>query len=163
MAAKVASDAGWAVARDGSEAVLHLSVISGSLALAAALWLPRAEAGGTTRLTLPDGNRALVCATGTLVGPAIPALGDGRPVAIMARPEAISLEPDTGAALAPGQMRGTIAARYFHGAFADYRVTVGTQDVSVQAIPSSPFKAGDAVLLRPDPARLWAIPAAAQA
>ena len=111
--------------------------------------------------TLPDGNRALACATGTLVGPAIPALGDGRPVAIMARPEAISLEPDTGAALAPGQMRGTIAARYFHGAFADYRVTVGTQDVSVQAIPSSPFKAGDAVLLRPDPARLWAIPAAA--
>lgn len=46
--------AGWAVGRDGSEAVLHLSVIGGCLALAAALWLPRAEAGGQARLTLPD-------------------------------------------------------------------------------------------------------------
>jgi len=46
--------AGWAVARDGSEAVLQLSVIGGSLALAAALWLPRGEASGTARLTLPD-------------------------------------------------------------------------------------------------------------
>lgn len=46
--------AGWAVARDGSEAVLQLSVIGGCLALAAALWLPRAVSGGPARLTLPD-------------------------------------------------------------------------------------------------------------
>lgn len=46
--------AGWSVGHSGSEAVLQLSVIGGCLALAAALWLPRAEAGGAARLTLPD-------------------------------------------------------------------------------------------------------------
>lgn len=113
--------------------------------------------------TLPDGTRAVVCAAGTLIGHALLPLGEGQAACIMARPEAIALEADNGAALAPGQMRGTIAARYFHGAFADYRVTVGRQDVSVQALPSAPYRAGDTVLLRPDPNRLWAIPGAGTA
>ncbi len=46
--------AGWAVARDGPEAVIALSIVGGLLATAAALWLPRAEAKGSSRLTLAD-------------------------------------------------------------------------------------------------------------
>lgn len=46
--------AGWAVARDGPEAVIHLSVAAGALAAAAAFWLPRAEGARGVRLTPAD-------------------------------------------------------------------------------------------------------------
>lgn len=46
--------AGWAVAREGAEAVLVLMLSAAALTVVAALWLPRAEARSGPRLTLAD-------------------------------------------------------------------------------------------------------------
>ncbi len=46
--------AGWAVAREGAEAVLYLTIAAAGLTVAAAIWLPRAEASRGPRLTLAD-------------------------------------------------------------------------------------------------------------
>jgi hypothetical protein len=61
-------------------------------------------------------------------------------------------------AVAPGTpLAGTVVARYFHGAFIDYRIAVGEQMLSVQAAPPALHNPGDAVALSFDPARLWAV------
>ena len=105
---------------------------------------------------VPGGGHLVECAGGSLPVPAGTTVGEGAAVSVMARPEAIELV--AGDAPGPGQLRGTVAARYFHGAFVDYRVMVGNQPVSVQALASALHQPGEQVLLRPDPARLWTIP-----
>ena len=108
---------------------------------------------------LSDEGRVFECAAGKLyLRQAAAGMDEGASVSVMARPEAIELlSDDSGGAPAPGHLSGTIDARYFHGAFVDYRVMVAGQAVSVQALASTLRQAGDRVLLKPDPERLWAI------
>jgi putative spermidine/putrescine transport system ATP-binding protein len=107
------------------------------------------------------GGCAVQCASGVLqVSEASPSLREGAKATVMARPEAITLRPATADAAATGELRGTVAARYFHGAFVDYRIMVGEQPVSVQAPAAMQHAPGDAVWLCPDPARLWILPEA---
>jgi putative spermidine/putrescine transport system ATP-binding protein len=83
-------------------------------------------------------------------------LAAGTFVSVIARPQAIALS-----AVATGTpLAGTVAARYFHGAFIDYRIVVGDHMLNVQAAPPALHNPGDAVALGFDPARLWAVEAA---
>ena len=77
----------------------------------------------------------------------------GSRASVMARPQAIGLRPQGDGA----QIRGTVVARYFHGAFTEYRVGVGGQALVVQAPPLPRHAVGDTVGLVFDPARLWAV------
>ncbi|MEP6721096.1 MAG: ABC transporter ATP-binding protein [Variovorax sp.] len=87
-------------------------------------------------------------------------LARGARVSIMARPQAIGLSAP-GDVLAAGfaPIGGAITARYFHGPFIDYRVTVGDQTLTVQTPAPARHQPGDAVTLVFDPARLWAVAA----
>jgi putative spermidine/putrescine transport system ATP-binding protein len=76
----------------------------------------------------------------------------GTAVDIMARPEAIGL---VAAGDPAAHLTGKVTARYFHGAFVDYRVTVAGSLVAVQMVPPARFKVGDEVGLVLDAARLW--------
>jgi putative spermidine/putrescine transport system ATP-binding protein len=76
---------------------------------------------------------------------------------IMARPEAISLE----AAGPKSTMTGRIAARYFHGAFVEYRLAVGETSITAHTAPPMRWDVGDMVALRFDEDRLWPLDDAA--
>ncbi len=112
-----------------------------------------------TVIAMSPGACTVQCASGVLQVPEAPArLRAGARATVMARPEAITLRAASAGAAAMGELRGAVAARYFHGAFMDYRIMVGEQPVSVQAPPAVQHAPGDAVLLCPDPARLWILP-----
>ena len=103
-----------------------------------------------------QGQRLIESPLGRLPMPQQLGLASGTLVSVIARPQAIALT-----AAAPGTpLAGTVAARYFHGAFIDYRVAVGDQMLNVQAAPPALHNPGDAVALGFDPARLWAVEAA---
>ena len=103
-----------------------------------------------------NGDRRIESTLGSLPMPQRLGLTPGTFVSIIARPQAIALT-----AVASGTpLAGTVAARYFHGAFIDYRIAVGEQMLNVQAVPPALHEPGDAVALGFDPARLWAVEAA---
>ena len=76
----------------------------------------------------------------------------GATVELMARPEAIGL---VAAGEPTADLTGEVAARYFHGAFVEYRVAVADTTIAVQMVPPARFQVGDAVGLVLDAARLW--------
>jgi len=103
-----------------------------------------------------NGDRRIESPLGRLPMPPRLGLTPGTFVSVIARPQAIALTP-----VASGTpLAGTVAARYFHGAFIDYRIAVGEQVLNVQAAPPALHEPGDAVALGFDPARLWAVEAA---
>ena len=103
-----------------------------------------------------NGDRMIESPLGRLPMPQRLGLASGTSVSVIARPQAIGLT-----AVAPGTpLAGTVVARYFHGAFIDYRIAVGDQMLNVQAAPPALHNPGDAVALGFDPARLWAVEAA---
>jgi len=102
-----------------------------------------------------NGDRRIESTLGSLPMPQRLGMTPGTFVSIIARPQAIALT-----AVASGTpLAGTVAARYFHGAFIDYRIAVGEQMLNVQAVPPALHEPGDAVALGFDPARLWAVEA----
>ena len=103
-----------------------------------------------------NGERVIESPLGPLPMPQQLGMTSGTPVSVIARPQAIALT----AVAAGTPLAGTVAARYFHGAFIDYRIAVGEQMLNVQAAPPALHKPGDAVALGFDPARLWAVEAA---
>jgi len=103
-----------------------------------------------------NGERMIESPLGPLPMPQRLGLASGTPVSVIARPQAIALS----AVAAGTPLAGTVAARYFHGAFIDYRIAVGDQMLNVQAAPPALHHPGDAVALGFDPARLWAVEAA---
>jgi putative spermidine/putrescine transport system ATP-binding protein len=108
-----------------------------------------------TVVAAADGRPQIDCAFGALPLPPGLAFGTGTRLSVLARPEAIAL-----AAGPPGAAaRGTVTARYFHGAYIDYRIAVGDQALSVQAAPPARHAPGDAVVLDIDAERLWAVAA----
>jgi putative spermidine/putrescine transport system ATP-binding protein len=102
-----------------------------------------------------DGERLIESPLGRLPMPQRLGLASGTSVSVIARPQAIALT----AVAAGTPLAGTVAARYFHGAFIDYRIAVGDQMLNVQAVPPALHSPGDAVALGFDPARLWAVEA----
>lgn len=105
-----------------------------------------------------DGRPAIDSVIGPLPLPQGLAFGTGTRLAVMARPQAIALsaaQPMNGHT----PVVGTVTARYFHGAFIDYRVAVGEHALSVQAQPPAMHAPGDAVALAFDAQRLWAVAA----
>ena len=103
-----------------------------------------------------NGDRRIESTLGSLPMPQRLGMTPGTFVSVIARPQAIALT-----AVASGTpLAGTVAARYFHGAFIDYRIAVGEQMLNVQAVPPALHEPGDAVALGFDPARLWAVEAA---
>jgi len=103
-----------------------------------------------------NGERVIESPLGPLPMPQQLGMTSGTPVSVIARPQAIALT----AVAAGTPLAGTVAARYFHGAFIDYRIAVGDQMLNVQAAPPALHNPGDAVALGFDPARLWAVEAA---
>jgi len=103
-----------------------------------------------------NGSRVIESPLGRLPMPPRLGLASGTFVSVIARPQAIALT----AVAAGTPLAGTVAARYFHGAFIDYRIAVGDQMLNVQAAPPALHNPGDAVALGFDPARLWAVEAA---
>ena len=103
-----------------------------------------------------NGSRVIESPLGRLPMPPRLGLASGTFVSVIARPQAIALT----AVAAGTPLAGTVAARYFHGAFIDYRIAVGDQMLNVQAAPPALHNPGDAVALDFDPARLWAVEAA---
>jgi putative spermidine/putrescine transport system ATP-binding protein len=103
-----------------------------------------------------NGDRTIESPLGRLPMPPQLGLASGTFVSVIARPQAIALT----AVAAGTPLAGTVAARYFHGAFIDYRIAVGDQMLNVQAAPPALHAPGDAVALGFDPARLWAVEAA---
>ena len=103
-----------------------------------------------------NGERLIESPLGPLPMPQRLGLASGTPVSVIARPQAIALS----AVAAGTPLAGTVAARYFHGAFIDYRIAVGDQMLNVQAAPPALHAPGDPVALGFDPARLWAVEAA---
>jgi len=108
------------------------------------------------RVAGANGERLIESPLGPLPMPQRLGLASGTPVSVIARPQAIALS----AVAAGTPLAGTVAARYFHGAFIDYRIAVGDQMLNVQAAPPALHAPGDAVALGFDPARLWAVEAA---
>ena len=105
------------------------------------------------RVAGASGERLIESPLGRLPMPPRLDLASGTSVSVIARPQAIGLTavaPDT-------PLAGTVVARYFHGAFIDYRIAVGEQMLNVQAAPPALHNPGDAVALSFDPARLWAV------
>ena len=100
-------------------------------------------------------ERTIESRLGRLPMPQRLGLASGTAVSVIARPQAIALT----AVAAGTPLAGTVAARYFHGAFIDYRIAVGDQMLNVQAAPPALHAPGDAVALGFDPARLWAVEA----
>ena len=107
------------------------------------------------RVAGSDGQRMIESPLGRLPMPQRLGLASGTSVSVIARPQAIALR----AVAAGTPLAGTVAARYFHGAFIDYRIAVGDQMLNVQAAPPALHAPGDAVALGFDPARLWAVEA----
>ena len=107
------------------------------------------------RVAGADGERLIESPLGRLPMPQRLGLASGTSVSVIARPQAIALT----AVAAGTPLAGTVAARYFHGAFIDYRIAVGDQMLNVQAAPPALHSPGDAVALGFDPARLWAVEA----
>jgi len=107
------------------------------------------------RVAGADGERLIESPLGRLPMPQRLDLASGTSVSVIARPQAIALT----AVAAGTPLAGTVAARYFHGAFIDYRIAVGDQMLNVQAAPPALHSPGDAVALGFDPARLWAVEA----
>jgi len=108
------------------------------------------------RVAGANGGRMIESPLGWLPMPPRLDLASGTSVSVIARPQAIALT----AVAAGTPLAGTVAARYFHGAFIDYRIAVGDQMLNVQAAPPALHNPGDAVALGFDPARLWAVEAA---
>jgi len=105
-----------------------------------------------------DGVPAIHARFGVLPVPRGPRPANGNRISVMARPQAIVLTPAASAGPGPvDRVTGTIAARYFHGAFIDYRVDVGEQTLAVQAPAPALHAPGDSVVLGFDAARLWAV------
>jgi len=107
------------------------------------------------RVAGSNGERMIESPLGRLPMPQRLGLASGTSVSVIARPQAIALT----AVAAGTPLAGTVAARYFHGAFIDYRIAVGDQMLNVQAAPPALHSPGDAVALGFDPARLWAVEA----
>ncbi|HSW08384.1 ABC transporter ATP-binding protein [Aquabacterium sp.] len=113
-----------------------------------------------------DGLPAIHSPVGLLPLPLGLQLAIGTRLSVVARPQAIGLSAARAAnsasadGAAAGGVAANIAARYFHGAFIDYRVAVGGQMLSVQAPAPARHQAGDEVQLGFDAARLWAVEAA---
>jgi putative spermidine/putrescine transport system ATP-binding protein len=101
-------------------------------------------------------NGALRTAGGCVPRPDGVAAQPGATVDILARPEAIGL---VAAGDPAAHLIGKVTARYFHGAFVDYRVAVTDTVMAVQMVPPARFQVGDAVGLRLDAARLWPLDA----
>ena len=100
-----------------------------------------------------DGGVAIDSAIGRLPMPRGLSLRPATRVAVMARPQAIRLAGEGDADAVPG----AVTARYFHGAFTDYRVAVGEHVLAVQTPTTVRHALGDPVRLGFDPARLWAV------
>jgi putative spermidine/putrescine transport system ATP-binding protein len=101
------------------------------------------------------GEPAIESSLGRLPAPHRLDLALGRAVSVIARPQAIALTAPTPDA----PLTGSVAARYFHGAFIDYRIAIGDQVLNVQAPAPALHNPGDAVAVGFDPARLWAVAA----
>ena len=107
------------------------------------------------RVVGANGERVIESPLGPLPMPPQFGLTSGTSVSVIARPQAIALT----AVAAGTPLAGTVVARYFHGAFIDYRIAAGDQVLNVQAAPPGLHAPGDAVALGFDPARLWAVEA----
>ena len=107
------------------------------------------------RVVGANGERMIESPLGPMPMPPQFGLASGTSVSVIARPQAIALT-----AVATGTpLAGIVVARYFHGAFIDYRIAAGDQVLNVQAAPPALHAPGDAVALGFDPARLWAVEA----
>ena len=107
------------------------------------------------RVAGANGERLIESPLGPLPMPPRLGLASGTLVSVIARPQAIALT----AVAAGTPLAGIVVARYFHGAFIDYRIAAGDQVLNVQAAPPALHAPGDAVALGFDPARLWAVEA----
>jgi putative spermidine/putrescine transport system ATP-binding protein len=115
------------------------------------LVLPVAEStADTATLALPGGTRLTVNAPGP---------NGASTLRLMARPEQITLIPAE-TAQAMSDLSGRIAKRYFSGGHVEYHVDCALGPLVVLGPTTQSLLEGDAVGLRFDPTRLWALPAA---
>ena len=114
---------------------------------------------GRVRGADDDGVFTLETAVGTLRCAYSETLAEGREVALIVRPEAISLSdaapPGTGA----NAISGRISERYFLGNITGYRIACADDLVlQVQGDPWASFSVGDEVCCSFDAAHAWIIP-----
>jgi len=85
-------------------------------------------------------------------------LGDGVPVTVVVRPEAIQIGRETAARPDPGiSWVGVVSQRVFRGARNLYTVEAGPHRLTVDAPPDAPIPAGTRVSLAVDAAHTWAV------